>query len=373
MFFNSQDKNQQDEYQKFLKIVGHLSNLFSESATPYLYYRVAERIFCKAFEAEDLSRSDVSADAKKLNIGIGLKTFLSGNHKTFQKVAEFGGDKNLYENLNTNEKVLKIAELRNARIDFTQRVHALDNSIYHCVIRDSGKFMIHEEQMHFIDTANIKNIKTNKGSISFDDGIEEYSFLTSKNTLAKRFLTEKIIYEFPIEILENPLDILSKCLLNIHSPLISNEPIRQTIFLPLYGRKHIVYDSSGLNQWNAKGRARNANEAYIPVPAVIYKNYPSFFPNRDQPFNLRLPNGKILQSKICQDNGKALMSYSNRELGEWILRDVLKLKEGELLTYEKLQLLGIDSVRIDKIDNENYEINFASNGSFEIFSEQFAN
>lgn len=75
-----------------------------------------------------------------------------------------------------------------------------------------------------------------------------------------------------------------------------------------------------------------------------------------------------MQSKICQDGGKALMSYSNRELGQWILRDVLKLHEGELLTYEKLQILGIDSVRIDKINNENYEINFASNGSFENFT-----
>ncbi|MFA6143849.1 MAG: restriction endonuclease [Sulfurimonas sp.] len=370
MFFNTQNKYQQDEYQKFLKIVGHLSNLFSESTTPYLYYRIAEKIFCKAFEADDLSRSDVSADAKKMNVGIGLKTFLAGNHKTFQKVAEFGGDKSLYENLTTHDKILKIAELRNTRIDFTQRVHALENSIYHCVIRDSGKFMIHEERMHFIDTLNIKNIKTNKGSISFDDGVEEYSFLTSKNTLAKRFLTEKIIYEFPIEILENPLDVLSQCLSNIHSPLISSESVFQTIYLPLYGKDHIVYERSGLNQWNAKGRDRNVNEAYIPIPAPIHKNYPSFFPNRDQPFDLKLPNGKIIKSKICQDGGKALMSYSNRELGQWILRDVLKLKEGELLTYEKLQILGIDSVRIDKINNENYEINFASNGSFKNFINQ---
>ena len=184
MFFNTQNKYQQEEYQQFLKTIGQLSHLFSESSTPYLYYRIAEKIFCKAFEADDLSRSDVSADAKKMNIGIGLKTFLAGNHKTFQKVAEFGGDKNLYENLNTHEKILKIAELRNTRIDFTQRVHALENSIYHCIIRENGKFMIYEEQMHFIDTVNINNIKINKGSISFDDGLEEYSFLTSKNTLA---------------------------------------------------------------------------------------------------------------------------------------------------------------------------------------------
>lgn len=67
--------------------------------------------------------------------------------------------------------------------------------------------------------------------------------------------------------------------------------------------------------------------------------------------------------------GKALISYSDRELGCWILRDVLKLHEGELLTYEKLQILGVDSVRIDKIDDLTYEINFVSSGSYDKFLE----
>ena len=157
---------------------------------------------------------------------------------------------------------------------------------------------------------------------------------------------------------------MTQYLSNLHHPLLSTEPIYQTIYLPLYGRNNIVYESSGLNQWNAKGRARNANEVYIPVPASIHKIHPSFFPDREQPFNLKLPNGKTIQSKICQDGGKALMSYSNRELGQWILRDVLKLKEGELVTYNMLQIL------IDKIGDENYEINFASSGSFENFINQ---
>lgn len=89
MFFETQTIKQKQKYQDFLKIAGCLSNLFSESEIPYLYYRVAEKIFCRAFEAEDLSRSDVSADAKKKFLGIGLKTFLVGNKKSFQKVAEF--------------------------------------------------------------------------------------------------------------------------------------------------------------------------------------------------------------------------------------------------------------------------------------------
>jgi len=89
--------------------------------------------------------------------------------------------------------------------------------------------------------------------------------------------------------------------------------------------------------------------------------------------NLKLPSGEIMRSKVCQDNNKALMSYSNKELGQWILRKVLKLKEGELLTYDKLQIIGIDSVRIDKIDDLEYEINFAQIGSYEKFIEKMSN
>ncbi len=83
---------------------------------------------------------------------------------------------------------------------------------------------------------------------------------------------------------------------------------------------------------------------------------------------MKFPDGEIVGAKICQENGKALMTRSNRKLGKLILRDGLKLKIGELATYEKLQLLGVDSVRIDKIDNNNFEINFSKNNSYEHFT-----
>lgn len=370
MFFNNQTKQQQDDYEIFLQVVGSLSNLFTESKVPYLYYRIAERIFCKAFHTDDLSRSDVSIDAKKDDLGIGLKTFLAGNHKTFQKITEFGSkNQNLYDGLALQKKVIKIATLRNERLNFTYRLHAINHSMYHCITRDIDKFMIHEEDMNLININNITDIKEKDGSIIFNDGLHEYSFLKSKNTLQKKFVTKKIIYEFPVNIIENPLDILSNMPIFDQINQKTDTFIRETIFLPLYGKNHIVYERSGLNQWNAKGRTRDVNEVYIPIPAIIHKKYPSFFPDRDQPFNLKLPNGKIMKSKVCQDGGKALMSYSNRELGEWILRDVLRLREGELLTYEKLQILGIDSVRLDKIDESTFEINFASNGSHDRFME----
>ncbi len=369
MFFENQSKEQKTEYQDFLKIAWCLSNLFSDSNIPYLYYRIAEKVFCRAFEAEDLSRSDVSADAKKGQLWIGLKTFLAGNHKTFQKVAEFNGDKSLYEALSPEKLVRKISELRNARIEFTENVHGLNESIYHCIIRESGKFLIYEEPMDKIDIDKIKNVQTNKWSISFNDGKNDYSFLTSKSTLTKRFLTNPIVFDFPVEILDNPLEELHK-LLSSKDILIEKETrIKDTIFLPLYGNNHIVFEKSGLNQWNAWGRKRDPNEVYIPIPTEIHKKFPKFFPDRETPFTLHLPDGNTMKSKICQDWGKALMSYSNKELWQRILRNVLKLKIGELLTYEKLQILWIDSVRIDKIDNNNFEINFSASWSYDCFYE----
>lgn len=371
MFFLNQKPEFKKEYEHFLKIAGCLSNLFSESDVPYLYYRIAEKVFCRAFHTEDLSRSDVSVDAKKNSIGIGLKTFLVGNRNTFQKTAEFNNDRSLYENLEPEQLVHTVSKLRNARIEFTENTHCLNELIYHCIVRDKGKFMIFEEPMEKIEIKNIENIKKRKGSIVFDDGKSEYSFLVSKSTLTKRFLTEKIIYEFDIDVLKDPLLELRK-LLDINEYNFEKVGrIKQTIYLPLYGKNKKVSEKSGLNQWNAGGRKRNLSEVYIPVPAEIHKNFPGFFPDRETPFILLLPNGKRMQSKICQDGGKALMSYSNRELGQWILREVLRLKEGQLLDYAKLQTIGIDSVRMDKINNSEFEINFARIGSYEQFRNTF--
>jgi len=367
MFYSSQKNINQEQYQQFLRIVGSLSNLSSDSNVPYLYYRIVEKIFCRAFEAEDLSRSDVSADAKKGNLGIGLKTFLAGNNKTLQKVAEFNADRNLYIHLSHKELIGKVSQLRNNRIDFTENAHNLKKSIYHCVLRDKGKFKIFEEPMDRVDIENIRDIKANKSSIVFNDGIHDYSFLLSKSTLTKRFKTENILFEFDVDILEDPLIELQKCL-SKEIVVAKREPkIEETVFLPLYGRKQTVFEKSGLNQWNAGGRDRHHDEVYIPIPIIIHQLFPDFFPDRDTPFNLKFPDGENITAKICQENGKALMTQSNRKLGKLILRDGLKLNVGELATYEKLQLLGIDSVRIDKISNSKFEINFSKNGSHEEF------
>lgn len=49
-FFIEQNDELKNLYLDLLEVTGSLSNLFSESDIPFLYYRAMENIFCKAFD-----------------------------------------------------------------------------------------------------------------------------------------------------------------------------------------------------------------------------------------------------------------------------------------------------------------------------------
>ena len=376
MFLDTQKKPNQNNYRDTLKAMATLSKLSSESSVPYLGYREVENIFCMSFAAENLSRSDCSADARKDRIGVGIKTFLNGNGRTLQKVAEFNRDTDQYKEKTPKEIVEVIAKLRNERIQVTKRIHGLDTMIYHCVVRESGKIQVFECSMDEVDIKSIKNVDAGtKNIITFEDGKNEYSFNLSKSTLYKRFITENVLMEIDVEIIENPYDIIRKLILGTNTERLKFAPIqeeKQYVFLPLFsdqgGRN--VPERSGLNQWNAQGRRRDPNEIYIPIPSWIHKKFPKFFPDRDVSFDLILPDGNILSAKVCQQGNKALMSNPNLALGKWLLRQVMDLEEGQLLTYERLEELGIDSVIIYKGEDGKYTIDFTAIGSYDEFSNE---
>lgn len=352
------DKKTFKKYMEDLQVVGMLSYLFSDSSTPMLYYRATENLFCNAFNAENLARSDVPADAKYGNIGVGIKTFLEGNKKTFQKIEEFNNQHSLYESLNPEDKIIKIAELRNNRLKFTMDTYGIKKMIFHCIVRNSEGFHFFEEPMDFIDIDNIKIKSINKNIIDFTDNQHNYKFNITKSTLYKQFLTDSYFADINVVIVGDPLSLIQRPDVDSLVTITENE----ILTLPLYSYSHgkkIVPEKSGLNQWNAGGRKRNLNEIYIPFPASIRKEHLDFFPPRDQCFDVRLPSGKILSMKVCQDNDKAIMSNPNKSLGEWILREVLHLEELELLTYNKLLELGIDSVIFEK-HGDYYSLDFNS-------------
>ncbi len=399
MFYDKQPIENQEKYKQMLTIMGQLSNLFSESDCPYLAYRAHENIFCKYLEAVNLARSDCSADAKKDEIGIGLKTWTGKND---QKVAEFGKLKKNYSNLTGIELVKKIAEYRNERIRVTKKLHGIKEMIYHVVKRVPNSMQILECAFDYIDIEKIKLIKNrgNENNTYFTDGKHTYHFSISKNTLYMIFDDLELLDSFEVSILEDPYQLLMELSENmskkndIYIPEINiniewqktqldkeilNKPV---LCLPLYSRKgkkkeKIVEEKSGLNQWNAGGRKRNANELYIPYLKEDRERSIDFFPPRNIPFTLRLPDGTKISAKVCQEAdknnpkiGKSIMSNPNKVLGKWLLRDVFELEEGTLVTYEMLEKFGVDSVIFVKNEELDYSVDFAEIGTYEKFYDE---
>jgi hypothetical protein len=362
------------DYLNLLSAVSKLSGLFSESAVPFINYRVAENIFCRSFNANNLSRSDTAFDADLNSVGIGLKTFISKNNNSTEKVAEFNSLSRDLKNYQGKDLALKLGEYRNERIDLANRVYDIKSSLYHIVARREKELLLFETDYNQIDIANIHSVKENKASLQFEDGHNFYSFNYSKSTLFKKFIIPQNAFRLPVDIIEDPYSLLldlfsSSDFKSATDTLVKGE---NYIVLPLYGTKNkekFVFEKSGLNQWNAGGRKRDMGEIYIPIPSNIHKEYPNFFPERDEHFNLEIPTGEVFEAKICQDNSKALMTNPNKALSDWLLRKILQLKEGELATIEKLDKLGFDSVIITKNKKGDFKIDIMKTNAYTEFWE----
>ena len=65
------------------------------------------------------------------------------------------------------------------------------------------------------------------------------------------------------------------------------------------------------------------------------------------------------------------MSNPNKVLGKWLLRDVFEVEEGTVITYEMLEMFGVDSVIFTRNDELDYSIDFAEIGTYEkIYGEE---
>lgn len=366
------DLENRGSYLKLLAAVSKLSGLFSQSSIPFINYRVAENIFCRSFSAENLSRSDTAFDANLDSLGIGLKTFTCSGNSSTEKVAEFNSLSRVLAEFKGKELAAKLAEFRNERIDLASRLYNIDNALYHIVARRQNELVIFETDYEKIDTGNIHAVKSNNASLHFEDGKNFYSFNYSKSTLFRKFIIPQNAYKLPVEIIENPYDLLLELFADRTFRLAADKLIKGVnyVILPLYGVKNkqkYVFEKSGLNQWNASGRLRDFGEVYIPIPIKIHYLFPKFFPPKDLPFDLKIPTGEVFSAKVCQENSKALMTNPNKALSDWLLRKVLQLKEGELATIDKLNELGFDSVIIMKDDKGDYRIDKAKVDSYEEF------
>lgn len=396
MFLQTQTSQNIENYTSALKAIGAFSNLFSSSDKPFIQYRVAENAFCKAFGADNLARADVAYDAIINGCGVGIKTFVLSGSSKIEKVAEFNSRSSELRMLEGLDLANKLADFRNERIEFADRLYNTQNRVYHIIGRDKLLIKVFETSYDLIDKNSIEILEETKSSLKFKDALNEYNFNFSKSVLMKRFVIPQECIEINVEILEEPINVLlnlaqsnlnkqtdaAKVKLQNAIGLLTQEeliPFVDYVILPLYSpeakkklKEPIVPIKSQLNQWNAGGRKRDPGEVYISIPSKIRNNAPDFFSEKDVIFNLKIPNGKVLSAKVCQDGSKALMTNPNKAMADWMLRDVLMLNENEVLTYDKLRKIGYDSVKITKSTEHDYFIDFTKLDEYESFIEKIS-
>lgn len=408
IIWNKFSQREKDEYIEFLKIFGALSGLFKDNQEgtnarkPYLYYRNHEQLFARVFDVEDLTRKDSAFDAlAKFNedrIGIGLKTWIHTKDKTYQKVAEFNKlapeiIMPLIKNGTSDDVIRKISELRNERIMLDKRLYKTNKDIYHYITRDDDVMNIIETQYDLIDIDSLELISDGK-TYTFKDKYNSYKFYTSKSVLFKEFDASKgeIVEQIPIEQFDDPFELIRMINLSNDTFKVAEEKesygvTYQEIILPLYqDRKEgpFVSPCSGVNIRHSKPKNKGSNtprpeyEIEVRISTWIHHIFPKFFgvnafdkneiKDRElNDFDLNLPDGRVLRGRIKQDNGKSLQTNPQGALGEWILKDVLGLENKEIVTMEYLNNLGIDSLKIIKLNNKQFKITVAETGAYEKF------
>lgn len=416
------------KYETYLKAVGSLSGLFSDNPKPLINYRTAEKLFNLQSGAEDVGRQDSSFDARIFgagnhSIGIGVKTFTAKTRSdsSTEKIAEFSKPAfvQLLSKMRGKKLALTVSEFRNKRVtsDALQLGIDLSNSYYHCVVRISGAVVLHEEPYALVNTEKLyptdsRGKKVSEwpthldGHIYFGDGRNLYTFHRGKNVLHKRFDLSKSFTSSPIkiEILGDAFSRIVKAFGEVGLPNLAGDAgvlmpppnfdvvanrvvlppnfdvVANRVVLPLYSPgKMVVQASSGINNWNAGGRARKFAEAYISIPSIVHKLRPGFFPSRDTKFVMALPNGERISAKVCQQGSKALMSDPNSSLCIWLyeLIDGSKVvaenrfTKRKPYTYQDLVEIGKDAVAVTKSNSPgvDYELELVEMGAFEDFLE----
>ncbi len=414
-------KEQREEYIKFLQVYGALSNLFRQKQgdmIPHLDSKFQETVFARIFNGQNVDIGNTPHDVLSIidnqRIGIGLKTWM-GSKPSFQKVMQlkrYQSDINEYRN-DWQSMAQKISEIKNERMksDYVRLGLTEDRNIYHYVTRDKGLFTINECSYPLIDINKLNNFSFTDSALSWSDGNKDYKYTFGDSQIWQKFDSNRynstILKQFDINIIEDPFEFLLKAYFNLIETTKIVESNIIEVYLPLYSyRSKEVEEKSGLNAWNGASKNRGSetlrplNEVYIPIPREFHKKHPDFFTKdifefeneqksyqgnkENKPevrFYLQLPNGKKIPSLVTQSNMKGLQSGSNTErdangkrygqsaLGQWLLVDVLGLKDRKLVTREWLQKKGTDSVRLwrDKDDYSKINIDFAPIGSFEAF------
>ncbi len=180
------DKEQRNEYIKFLQVYGALINLFRQKQgdlIPYLDSKFQETVFARIFKAENVDIGNTPHDVLSvfgdLRIGIGLKTWMNST-PSFQKVMQLKSRQfDIHSHKNNLEDLANcISLIKNERMQADyKRLGLLENgNIYHYITRDKGKFSLFECDYPLIDTNNLTIIDNTKTALLWSDGKKQYKY-----------------------------------------------------------------------------------------------------------------------------------------------------------------------------------------------------
>ncbi|SER70581.1 restriction endonuclease PLD domain-containing protein [Salisediminibacterium halotolerans] len=120
----------------------------------------------------------------------------------------------------------------------------------------------------------------------------------------------------------------------------------------------LVPEKSGLNWGQRSGR--DPNQAYIPVPKKKHLANKDFFPQKGEHFTLITDDGESMLCVMAQDNAKAIESSSDNSILGRYFRERLNLYPGSFVTVNDLIDYGRDYVRIHKVNDDTFFMDFES-------------
>ncbi len=124
----------------------------------------------------------------------------------------------------------------------------------------------------------------------------------------------------------------------------------------LDSRTQKTHKRAGLN-WGQRS-SRNPDQAYIPIPSSVYKS--SFFPPAKRPFLVHTDDGEKYTFVRAQENGKALHTTHDNSLLGLYFRSRIGVTSGEFVKRQDLENYGRTTVRISKINDREYFLDFST-------------
>lgn len=147
----------------------------------------------------------------------------------------------------------------------------------------------------------------------------------------------------------------------------ANEPFSSGdyVTLPLVQTKGemrgMPHKSSGLNWGQREGR--EPNQAYIPIPSTVAAS--KLLPPRGVHFQLVTDDGNVFMATVAQDGDKAIETPENNSLLGKYIRSRLGLPLGVFVDKEDLDRYGSNGVRLRRIDEYLYEMDFSRGIKFD--------